>query len=147
MCHSRRCLTTHACTCALTDALCIECERGVWDHGEEDDALGSRKSGREGGRRGLQDALDRILFPFSLGGRVFKCSFCDNFLCEDDQFEHQASCQKLESETLKCQPPPLPFSFSLTTAVCSHGSPQVAHATGWASTLVFAARCVSVMTM
>ena len=27
------------------------------------------------------------------GGRVFKCSFCDNFLCEDDQFEHQASCR------------------------------------------------------
>ena len=25
------------------------------------------------------------------GGRVFKCSFCDSFLCEDDQFEHQAS--------------------------------------------------------
>lgn len=37
------------------------------------------------------------------GGRVFKCSFCDSFLCEDDQFEHQASCQFLESETLKCQ--------------------------------------------
>ena len=53
MCHSRRCLTTHACTCALTDALCIECERGVWDHGE-DGALGRRKSGREGGRREMR---------------------------------------------------------------------------------------------
>ena len=34
---------------------------------------------------------------------MFKCSFCDNFLCEDDQFEHQASCQRLESENLKCE--------------------------------------------
>jgi hypothetical protein len=27
------------------------------------------------------------------GGRIFFCSFCNNPLCEDDQFEHQASCQ------------------------------------------------------
>ena len=39
---------------------------------------------------------------FPVGGRVFKCPFCEEFLCEDDQFEHQASCQTLESETLKC---------------------------------------------
>ncbi|GFQ68595.1 zinc finger protein 330 homolog [Trichonephila clavata] len=69
VCHARKCLTTHACSCPLQDAVCIECERGVWDH----------------------------------GGRVFKCSFCDSFLCEDDQFEHQASCQFLESENMKCQ--------------------------------------------
>lgn len=69
VCHGRKCLTTHACNCPLQEALCAECQRGVWDH----------------------------------GGRVFKCSFCDSFLCEDDQFEHQASCQFLESETLKCQ--------------------------------------------
>ncbi|CAF3777626.1 unnamed protein product [Adineta steineri] len=36
------------------------------------------------------------------GGRVFQCSFCTQFLCEDDQFEHQASCQVLESENYKC---------------------------------------------
>lgn len=69
VCHGRKCLQTHACTCPLQDAVCIECERGVWDH----------------------------------GGRLFKCSFCDSFLCEDDQFEHQASCQVLESENYKCQ--------------------------------------------
>ncbi|XP_022200807.1 zinc finger protein 330 homolog [Nilaparvata lugens] len=69
VCHGRRCLTSHACTCPLQEAICHECERGVWDH----------------------------------GGRIFKCSFCNNFLCEDDQFEHQASCQVLESENLKCQ--------------------------------------------
>jgi hypothetical protein len=50
------------------DAVCQECERGIWDH----------------------------------GGRIFKCSFCDCFLCEDDQFEHQASCQVLEAESFKC---------------------------------------------
>jgi len=68
VCHARKCLTTHACTCVLTDAMCLECDRGVWDQ----------------------------------GGRFFKCSFCANFLCEDDQFEHQAKCQVLESETYKC---------------------------------------------
>ncbi|EDV26474.1 uncharacterized protein TRIADDRAFT_22842 [Trichoplax adhaerens] len=36
------------------------------------------------------------------GGRIFKCSFCNEYLCEDDQFEHQASCQYLESESYKC---------------------------------------------
>ncbi|KAL0275955.1 UNVERIFIED_CONTAM: hypothetical protein PYX00_003654 [Menopon gallinae] len=69
VCHGRRCLTTHACSCPLQDAVCAECERGVWDH----------------------------------GGRIFKCSYCSAFLCEDDQFEHQASCQVLESENFKCQ--------------------------------------------
>jgi hypothetical protein len=69
VCHGRRCLTTHACSCPLQDAVCAECERQVWDH----------------------------------GGRIFRCSFCTSFLCEDDQFEHQASCQVLESETFKCK--------------------------------------------
>ncbi|MEE6461449.1 hypothetical protein FKM82_001293 [Ascaphus truei] len=68
VCHGRKCLSTHACTCPLADAECIECERSLWDH----------------------------------GGRIFSCSFCHNFLCEDDQFEHQASCQVLESEDYKC---------------------------------------------
>jgi len=69
VCHGRKCLQSHACTCPLQDAVCIECERGVYEH----------------------------------GGRIFNCSFCTGFLCEDDQFEHQASCQVLESENYKCQ--------------------------------------------
>jgi len=69
ICHGKKCLQAHACTCPLQEANCIECERSVWDH----------------------------------GGRIFRCSFCDSFLCEDDQFEHQASCQVLESENYKCQ--------------------------------------------
>ncbi|KAK7604067.1 hypothetical protein V9T40_004340 [Parthenolecanium corni] len=69
VCHGRKCLTSHACICPLQDANCLECERGVWEH----------------------------------GGRIFRCSFCDGFLCEDDQFEHQASCQVLEAENYKCQ--------------------------------------------
>ena len=36
------------------------------------------------------------------GGRIFGCSFWHNFLCEDDQFEHQDSCQVLEVETFRC---------------------------------------------
>jgi len=69
VCHGRKCLQTHACSCVCRDAECIECERGVWEH----------------------------------GGRIFQCSFCYNFLCEDDQFEHQASCQVVEAESLKCK--------------------------------------------
>ena len=69
VCHGKKCLQSHACSCVLRDAECIECQRGVWDH----------------------------------GGRVFTCSFCFKFLCEDDQFEHQASCQVVEAENLKCQ--------------------------------------------
>lgn len=69
VCHGRKCLTTHACSCPLKDAVCIECDRDVYSH----------------------------------GGRIFLCSFCNSFLCEDDQFEHQASCQVLESENYKCQ--------------------------------------------
>lgn len=69
VCHGRKCLQSHACTCPLQNAICLECERGVWEH----------------------------------GGRVYKCCFCRGFLCEDDQFEHQASCQVLESENYKCQ--------------------------------------------
>ncbi|XP_033124400.1 zinc finger protein 330 homolog [Anneissia japonica] len=68
VCHGRKCLTTHACECPIADAECIECERGVWNH----------------------------------GGRIFKCSFCSEHLCEDDQFEHQASCQVLDAESYKC---------------------------------------------
>ncbi|XP_060557593.1 zinc finger protein 330 homolog, partial [Ruditapes philippinarum] len=68
ICHGRKCLTTHACTCPLMDAVCKECQRSVENQ----------------------------------GGRFFRCSFCWNFLCEDDQFEHQASCQQLESDSYKC---------------------------------------------
>ncbi|BBN10934.1 hypothetical protein MPTK1_5g07690 [Marchantia polymorpha subsp. ruderalis] len=68
VCHSRKCLTTHCCSCPLIDATCIECERVVWEH----------------------------------GGRLFRCFSCDMWLCEDDQFEHQASCQQLDSETFHC---------------------------------------------
>jgi len=68
ICHGRKCLQTHACSCPLIDVVCAECQRGVWN----------------------------------FGGRVFKCSFCANFLCEDDQFEHQASCQVLDADTYKC---------------------------------------------
>ncbi|XP_064637009.1 zinc finger protein 330 homolog [Lineus longissimus] len=68
VCHGKKCLSVHACTCPLADAVCVECNRTVWDH----------------------------------GGRIFQCSFCQGYLCDDDQFEHQAMCQIVEAETLKC---------------------------------------------
>lgn len=40
---------------------------------------------------------DVIAFIFSV-----QCASCDNWICEDDQFEHQASCQVLESESNHC---------------------------------------------
>lgn len=39
---------------------------------------------------------------FNCGGRFFKCSTCDVWLCGEDQFEHQASCQVLDAENYKC---------------------------------------------
>lgn len=68
VCHLRKCLQSHCCTCPLDGVVCIECNRAVSEH----------------------------------GGRVFRCSFCSEGLCEDDQFEHQANCQKLDSESYKC---------------------------------------------
>ncbi|GMS95531.1 hypothetical protein PENTCL1PPCAC_17706, partial [Pristionchus entomophagus] len=68
VCHGRKCLTSHACSCPLRDAECYSCKRGIWE----------------------------------LGGRFYRCSFCGYMLCEDDQFEHQASCQQLDSENYKC---------------------------------------------
>ena len=52
----------------------------------------------------LQDAicLECQRNVWSHGGRIFKCAFCNCFLCEDDQFEHQASCQKLSRDDYKC---------------------------------------------
>lgn len=44
-----------------------------------------------------------LSMSYHTGGRVYTCSFCDAYLCEDDQFEHQASCQILEAETTKCK--------------------------------------------
>ena len=35
-------------------------------------------------------------------GLFVQCASCDNWICEDDQFEHQASCQVLESESNHC---------------------------------------------
>lgn len=43
------------------------------------------------------------LWLYIIGGRIFQCAFCGCFLCSDDQFEHQAKCQVLESETYKCK--------------------------------------------
>ncbi|KAI3380658.1 hypothetical protein SNEBB_002296 [Seison nebaliae] len=68
LCHSKKCLTTHACSCPLRDAECVECSRTVYDH----------------------------------GGRIFQCAYCTESLCEDDQFEHQAMCQRVDGESLKC---------------------------------------------
>ncbi|VEL21009.1 unnamed protein product [Protopolystoma xenopodis] len=68
ICHSAACLSVHGCECPLRDAMCIECDRSVWDH----------------------------------GGRMFSCAYCERMLCEDDQFEHQANCQRLDAEDFKC---------------------------------------------
>ena len=31
-----------------------------------------------------------------------QCATCSNWICEDDQLEHQAMCQTLETETNHC---------------------------------------------
>ena len=36
VCHAKKCLTTHACECVARNGDCIECKRGVWDHGKSE---------------------------------------------------------------------------------------------------------------
>ena len=126
VCHGRKCLTTHACECPLIDADCIECERGVWEHGRFvllvyweiqimpcthrlfDDfypnlSASHRRTVKLHDVHTRDTCAQRPMVFTVTGGRIFKCSFCHNFLCEDDQFEHQANCQKLESENYKCK--------------------------------------------
>lgn len=100
VCHSRKCLSTHACVCPLTDADCIECDRGVWDHGRWPT---SPPTFLHPFTLTPAKIHQQLFFTTSPGGRIFRCSFCQNFLCEDDQFEHQASCQVLQAETFKCE--------------------------------------------
>ena len=91
------------------DADCIECERGVWDHG---------------GRcftcafcfKPLCEVLDKHICstaPAALVHRHLQCCTIPFKIpahvttnqpsTQDDQFEHQASCQVVEQENLKCQ--------------------------------------------
>jgi hypothetical protein len=51
---------------------------------------------------------------------MFKCGFCQKWLCEDDQFEHQAQCQTLESDSYKCPSLP-PHSYFLPTYTVTDG--------------------------
>eukprot|EP01029_Cantina_marsupialis_P029381 TRINITY_DN780214_c0_g1_i1.p1 TRINITY_DN780214_c0_g1~~TRINITY_DN780214_c0_g1_i1.p1 ORF type:complete len:280 (-),score=76.39 TRINITY_DN780214_c0_g1_i1:152-991(-) len=76
ICHSKKCIETHACKCPFRDSkaesampvVCFECDRTAWNN----------------------------------GGRFFQCGTCEKWLCEDDQFEHQASCQTLDGDEVKC---------------------------------------------
>ncbi|ROT72967.1 hypothetical protein C7M84_008634 [Penaeus vannamei] len=52
--------------------------------------------------RPLAELPCNLVMVWNHGGRIFRCHYCHNFLCEDDQFEHQASCQVLEQESFKC---------------------------------------------
>lgn len=40
---------------------------------------------------------------WDLSCQMYKCGFCDLFLCEDDQLQHQAQCQVLDSPDYKCK--------------------------------------------
>lgn len=82
---------------AMVGAICDHCEAWIC-HGKKCLSV-------HGCLCPLQEAVcaecDRNVWGH--GGRIFQCSFCSSHLCEDDQFEHQASCQILEAETYKCQ--------------------------------------------
>lgn len=88
VCHGRKCLTTHACACPLRDAECYSCKRGIWELGKSSPSPSSSFT------------CHQLIHS---GGRFYRCSFCGYMLCEDDQFEHQASCQQLDSENYKCK--------------------------------------------
>eukprot|EP01129_Flabellula_baltica_P000250 TRINITY_DN10287_c0_g1_i1.p1 TRINITY_DN10287_c0_g1~~TRINITY_DN10287_c0_g1_i1.p1 ORF type:complete len:279 (-),score=55.65 TRINITY_DN10287_c0_g1_i1:12-848(-) len=36
------------------------------------------------------------------GGRMYNCGTCGEWICDDDQFEHQASCEIIEAENFDC---------------------------------------------
>lgn len=95
VCHSRRCVQEHACACALrsskddgaSSVVCTECERSVWEHGTQPGGVA---------------AAARLTLLGGPGGQVFRCATCRLWLCQDDQFQHQAMCQTLDQETFKC---------------------------------------------
>ncbi|KAK8798817.1 hypothetical protein WA158_007901 [Blastocystis sp. Blastoise] len=76
ICHSKECLSTHACNCPLCEYTdqgympikCQECHRTVWE----------------------------------CGGSMFQCPSCKKVYCEEDHFEHEAMCQTLEMDDDKC---------------------------------------------
>ena len=96
-------------------------------------------------RRGYARVPACVCLCACAGGRIFRCSFCNSFLCEDDQFEHQASCQKLESEDMKCTM----HHISHVTGSWAILPPslQVCHATVMGSIHVCAVRSASATTM
>lgn len=92
--------TTPATGMSMVGAVCDFCEAFVC-HGRK--CLSTHACEcvlREASEKGCIEC-DRDVY--SHGGRIFRCCFCSSLICEDDQFEHQASCQVLESENYKCQ--------------------------------------------
>lgn len=96
-------------------------------------------------RRGYVRVPACVCLCACAGGRIFRCSFCNSFLCEDDQFEHQASCQKLESEDMKCTMHHIPHVTGSWAILPP--SLQVCHATVMGSIHVCAVRSASATTM
>ncbi|THD19691.1 zinc finger protein [Fasciola hepatica] len=86
----------HVCGMAMVGAICDFCEAWVC-HGLNCISVHACECP-------LQDSTciecERSLEEH--GGRIFSCAYCQHMLCEDDQFEHQASCQRLEAESYKC---------------------------------------------
>ena len=95
----------HACKCPIADATCIECERSVYDHGGRMFKVSMlfcciHEIGSMQACQRLQVSL--LVFQLVTMYGLLQCTTCENWICEDDQFEHQASCQVLESETGHC---------------------------------------------
>ncbi|OMJ77058.1 hypothetical protein SteCoe_23460 [Stentor coeruleus] len=72
ICHSKKCLQTHSCYCPLR----------VNDSPAE--------------------CIECERSIWEHGGKMFTCTTCEHWLCGDDFFEHQASCQHLDGEDFKC---------------------------------------------
>ncbi|CAL8090985.1 unnamed protein product [Calicophoron daubneyi] len=88
--------STHVTGMQMVGAVCDHCEAWI--------CHGLKCASVHGCECPLQDSVciecERTLDEH--GGRIFSCAFCHHLLCEDDQFEHQASCQRLEAENFKC---------------------------------------------
>eukprot|EP01138_Halocafeteria_seosinensis_P010992 gb/GECG01011227.1/.p1 GENE.gb/GECG01011227.1/~~gb/GECG01011227.1/.p1 ORF type:complete len:288 (+),score=24.34 gb/GECG01011227.1/:1-864(+) len=76
VCHSRHCVQTHACNCLLRESQDVAAE-----------PVRCYECNRS---------------VHQTGGKYLLCNTCERWCCEDDHFEHQASCLYLNAESYKC---------------------------------------------
>uniref|UniRef100_A0A915K190 Nucleolar cysteine-rich protein n=1 Tax=Romanomermis culicivorax TaxID=13658 RepID=A0A915K190_ROMCU len=94
ICHGRKCLTTHACSCPLRDASCVECKRGVWDQARRHDYGRQTKSYDDD-----DDQDDYGDEDYCSSGAGYSGDFTYGGTCGDDDEEEEEEDSESESST------------------------------------------------